>query len=230
MANINNINSGIDYSVFFGGSSSNSSTGKVSGTAAGDNDVTQVSGEKKSTGSASESAGVCTEKSAVYEKSADALGSDTAKNTYKADKKQIDQIKAVFESKKKQLQDVVDKLISGQARSFDVANGKNLKNMYAGLTVDAKTRAQAQADIAEDGYWGVTQTSQRIFDFAMALSGGDPEKMEQMRTAFEKGFKKAAKAWGDALPDICHRTYDAVESLFDDYKEKQDKAAEEVQA
>jgi len=42
MANINNINSGIDYSVFFGGSSSNSSTGKVSGTAAGDNDVVKL--------------------------------------------------------------------------------------------------------------------------------------------------------------------------------------------
>ena len=205
------------------------SAGKVSGTAAGENDVTQVSGGKNISGSASGSAEVTTDKSAVYEKGTDTSESNSAKNTYKADKKQIDQIK-VFESKKKQLQDVVDKLISKQGRSFDVANGKNLKNMYAGLTVDAKTRAQAQADIAEDGYWGVTQTSQRIFDFAMALSGGDPEKMEQMRTAFEKGFKKAAKAWGDALPDICHRTYDAVESLFDDYKEKQDKAAEEVQA
>ena len=206
------------------------SAGKVSGTAAGENDVTQVSGGKNISGSASGSAEVTTDKSAVYEKGTDTSESNSAKNTYKADKKQIDQIKAVFESKKKQLQDVVDKLISKQGRSFDVANGKNLKNMYAGLTVDAKTRAQAQADIAEDGYWGVTQTSQRIFDFAMALSGGDPEKMEQMRTAFEKGFKKATKAWGDALPDICHRTYDAVESLFDDYKEKQDKAAEEVQA
>lgn len=209
---------------------SSSSAGKVSGTAAGDNDITQVSGGKKSSGSTSESAGVTTDKSAVYEKGTDTSESNSAKNTYKADKKQIDQIKAAFESQKKQLQDIVDKLISKQGRSFDVANGKNLKNMYAGLTVDAKTRAQAQADIAEDGYWGVTQTSQRIFDFAMALSGGDPEKMEQMRAAFEKGFKKAAKAWGDALPDICHRTYDAVESLFDNYKEKQDKAAEEVQA
>lgn len=33
------------------------------------------------------------------------------------------------------------------------------------FTVDAATKAQAQADIAEDGYWGVSQTSQRLFDF-----------------------------------------------------------------
>ncbi len=171
-----------------------------------------------------------TENAVLYEKSSVAQSGTSSKGTYKTDRKQADQIKEAFESQKKQLQDIVDKLISKQGRSFDVANGKNLKNMYAGLTVDAKTRAQAQADIAEDGYWGVTQTSQRIFDFAMALSGGDPEKMEQMRTAFEKGFKQATRAWGDSLPGICQRTYDAVESLFDDYKEKQSGETEAVQA
>ena len=62
----------------------------------------------------------------------------------------------------------------------------------------------------------------------MALSGGDPDKMEEMRSAFEKGFKKATHSWGDKLPGICHETYDAVQSLFDDYKNRQNKASEEV--
>ena len=30
------------------------------------------------------------------------------------------------------------------------------------FTVDAETKAKAQKDIAEDGYWGVEQTSDRI--------------------------------------------------------------------
>ena len=87
--------------------------------------------------------------------------------------------------------------------------------------MDPQTRAQAQADIAEDGYWGVKQTSQRIFDFAKALSGGDPDKMEDMRKAFEKGFKQATNAWGDELPSISQDTYAAVQKMFDDYANEQ---------
>ncbi len=163
---------------------------------------------------------------AVYEKSDSKVEASDQKKLYKPDQAMISKLKADADSHKKQLQDIVDKLITKQGKAFDIANGKNLKNLYAGLNVDAKTRAQAQADISEDGYYGVKQTSQRIFDFAMALSGGDPDKMEKMRSAFEKGFKKATKSWGDKLPDICQQTYDAVQSMFDDYKEQQKKAAD----
>lgn len=163
---------------------------------------------------------------AVYEKSDSKADAADQKKLYKPDQAMISKLKADADSHKKQLQDIVDKLITKQGKAFDIANGKNLKNLYAGLNVDTKTRAQAQADISEDGYYGVKQTSQRIFDFAMALSGGDPDKMEKMRSAFEKGFKKATKSWGDKLPDICQQTYDAVQSMFDDYKEQQKKAAD----
>ena len=163
---------------------------------------------------------------AVYEKSDSKVEASDQKKLYKPDQAMISKLKADADSHKKQLQDIVDKLITKQGKAFDIANGKNLKNLYAGLNVDAKTRAQAQADISEDGYYGVKQTSQRIFDFAMALSGGDPDKMEKMRSAFEKGFKKATKSWGDKLPDICQQTYDAVQSMFDDYKDQQKKAAD----
>ena len=85
------------------------------------------------------------------------------------------------------------------------------------FTVDAETKAQAQADIAEDGYYGVKQTSQRLFDFACALAGDDVEKMEEMQKAMEKGFKQATKAWGKDLPDICKDTLDAANKMFEDY-------------
>ena len=165
---------------------------------------------------------------AVYEKSDNKVDTADQKKIYKPDQAMINKLKADADSHKKQLQDIVDKLITQQGKAFDIANGKNLKSLYAGLNVDAKTRAQAQADISEDGYYGVKQTSQRIFDFAMALSGGDPDKMEKMRSAFEKGFKKATKSWGDKLPDICQQTYDAVQSMFDDYKEKPKSADEGI--
>ena len=65
------------------------------------------------------------------------------------------------------------------------------------FTVSADVKAQAQADIADDGYWGVEQTSDRILDFAKALSGDDPDKADAMLEAFKKGFEQATKAWGD---------------------------------
>lgn len=85
------------------------------------------------------------------------------------------------------------------------------------FTVDAKTKAEAEAAISEDGYWGVKQTSERIFDFAKALAGDDPDKMKKMQDAVEKGFKQAEDAWGGSLPGICGETQSAVNKLFDDY-------------
>ena len=91
-------------------------------------------------------------------------------------------------------------------------------------TVDEKTKAEAQAAISEDGYWGVSQTSQRIFDFAHALAGDDPEKMKEMQAAVEKGFEQATKAWGKSLPSISQETHSAIGDLFDSYYEKAGKA------
>lgn len=129
----------------------------------------------------------------------------------------VAQLKADAEARAAQMTDLVHKMMSQQG----VAIGKS-DDMWRFLasgkfTVDAATKAQAQKDIADDGYWGVSQTSQRIFDFAKALTGGDGEKMEEMRKAFEKGFKMATGTWGQKLPDISQRTYDATEKLFDDY-------------
>lgn len=87
----------------------------------------------------------------------------------------------------------------------------------ANFAVDPETRAAAQSAIAEDGYWGVAQTSERLLSFARALVGGDPARAEEMRDAVIKGFEAAEKAWGGALPDISQKTYDATMSLFDDW-------------
>lgn len=152
--------------------------------------------------------------SAVYEASSKSDASDAKKATY-ANPQLVQSLKDASNAHIQQLQDIVNKLLTKQGETFNAANG--LKSFYESLEVDDATRAQAQADIAEDGYWGVNQTSDRILDFAKALSGGDPEKMEEMRKAFQKGFDQATKAWGDKLPQISQDTYDAVMKKFDDY-------------
>lgn len=106
-----------------------------------------------------------------------------------------------------------------QGINFSMANGDDFWKMMASgnYTVDEKTKAEAQEAISEDGYWGVKQTSQRIFDFAAALAGDDVEQMKKYQEAVEKGFGEAEKSWGGSLPSICGDTHTAINKLFDDY-------------
>ena len=85
------------------------------------------------------------------------------------------------------------------------------------FTADADTIAQAKEDISEDGYWGVNQTSDRIFSFALALSNGDEKQMEKMVKAVEKGFSLATKSWGQELPSISSDTHSAIMDKFDNW-------------
>ena len=138
----------------------------------------------------------------------------------KADRTAIaEQMKANMEENKRQLMALVQKTLSGQVGTYGKANEDSVwKTLASGkYTVDAATKAQAQKDISEDGYWGVKQTSQRLFDFASALSGDDVDKMKDMQKAMEKGFKLATKAWGRELPKISQDTLDAANKLFEDY-------------
>ena len=110
--------------------------------------------------------------------------------------------------------------IIGQGKAFSMASGDDMWKFLASgnFTVDAETKAQAQKDIAEDGYWGVEKTSDRIVDFAKALSGGDEKKADELIGAFKKGFEQATKAWGKTLPDISQKTYDRVLEKMDNWK------------
>lgn len=163
----------------------------------------------KGTGSASaaESAG------AVYEPSEEAKTASAKK--YKPDTNLVAKLKADAEARTAQLQSLVEKMLTKQGQTYASANDIWSILSSGNFTVDPATKAQAQADIAEDGYWGVSQTSQRILDFATALTGGDPDKIEEMRSAFQKGYKQAEKTWGGELPEISQKTYDAVMAGFD---------------
>lgn len=82
------------------------------------------------------------------------------------------------------------------------------------FTVDAKTKAEAKADIAEDGYWGVKQTSQRIFDFMKALAGDDKNLADMFLGAFEKSYSDVINHFGKT-PDITKQTYNAVIEMIE---------------
>jgi len=152
---------------------------------------------------------------AVYEPSKQ-TGASSTKKTYKPDTNLINKLKADADARTQQMRSLVEKMMGQQANTYGKANNIWSFLREGNYTVDPATKMQAQADIAEDGYWGVKQTSSRILDFATALTGGDPDKIEEMRAAFQKGYKQAEKTWGGKLPDISRQTYDAVMKGFDD--------------
>lgn len=129
----------------------------------------------------------------------------------------VAQLKSDQEDRQNKLTDIVSKMMSGQAGAL--AKTDNMWSFLAkgNFTVTPEVKAQAQEDISEDGYWGVKQTSQRIFDFASALAGDDEGKMRQMESAMEKGFKQAMGDWGRELPQISRDTMDASRNLFNEY-------------
>ncbi len=154
------------------------------------------------------------ESGVVYESSASKNAEKTTK-TYKPDKQLVAKLKADADARTSQLRSLVEQLMGNQATKYGQATDIWSFLAKGDFTVDAATKAQAQKDIAEDGYWGVEKTSDRIIDFANALTGGDPSKVEEMREAFKKGYAQAEKKWGGELPDISKRTYEAVMDKFD---------------
>ncbi|MBO6196344.1 hypothetical protein [Butyrivibrio sp. FCS006] len=162
------------------------------------------------------------EAAAVYEKSEENSSTSKVSSKETDRTKIIQQLKADDALRQQQLLDIVHKMMGKQAKTYGIANSENDEDSIwkflakGDFTVDAATKAQAQEDISENGYWGVKQTSERILDFAKALAGDDPEKLEKMRSAFEKGYKQAEKTWGGELPDISKQTFDAVMKGFDE--------------
>lgn len=155
----------------------------------------------------------------IYEKSSSSQTQESKKSQQAS---VVAQLKADANKRAEQLTSIVRQMMSKQGNA--IGNADDMWSFLASgkYTVSAEVKAQAQKDIAEDGYWGVSQTSDRILDFAKALSGGDKSKAEELLEAFKKGFKQATKSWGKALPDISQRTYDAVVDKFDAWMNEED--------
>ena len=148
----------------------------------------------------------------------DLSGASTLLDTYKTDTEKVNAMKADLDGNIGTLKQMIMKLLDTQGNISNVATD-NLHKLVNKITesggVDELAKQEAQALVSEDGYWGVTHTSQRILDFATALGGGNPAKMELLRDAFIDGFKQAEKLFGGELPEISHKTYEKVISGFD---------------
>ncbi len=142
----------------------------------------------------------------VYQKS-----SKDAVKTAKANLDIVNKMKADLQKRKDQLRSLVDQMLNKQGKAFNDATNMWEMLRTGKLEVSPEVAQQAQADIAEDGYWGVEQTSDRLVEFAKGLAGNDTAFADELLAAMKKGFEQATGEWGDKLPDLCQRTMEAAE-------------------
>ncbi|SFO25322.1 hypothetical protein SAMN04487831_11445 [Pseudobutyrivibrio sp. UC1225] len=176
--------------------------------------------DTQETAKTEEKAGKFSEEAAVYEKSDEEAVAKTDKYSKGDRTALVQQLKADQEKMMNNLLQIVQKTIAGQGSTFAIASQDDMWKFLAEgkFTADPDTIAKAKEDISEDGYWGVEKTSDRILEFAKALSGDDPEKADELLAAFKKGYEQATGTWGKDLPEISSKTYDAVLKKFEAWK------------
>nr|WP_321268033.1 hypothetical protein [uncultured Sulfurimonas sp.] len=77
---------------------------------------------------------------------------------------------------------------------------------YEGKPIAELSQEEAAELVSEDGFFGVTQTSERIANFVINGAGGDEDLMRAGREGMLQGFKEAEAMWGGELPEISQQT------------------------
>lgn len=150
-----------------------------------------------------------------------------------------DQLKQLQDSQSNQqtsfLKNMMQGILQNQAQQY----GTSAQLNFSGVLVNASafnlpavgtTPAEAAAKIAEGGDYSVDAVATRIFSLAETIANGDPERLQTMRNAVNKGFEQAGLAFKSAtksgLPQICNDTYDEIMKRFDALEEKLNKSEE----
>jgi len=140
-------------------------------------------------------------------------------NTVKPDTATIDVLREESNRAYSQLRELVERLLADQGYTF--------KQLLSGdvsvdkIEIDAATQSEAASLIADDGPMGAEAVSNRIVDFAIAISGGDKTQLEKLKGSIEKGFDEAKKALGGQLPEVSMKTYDLVMEKLQRWSEEE---------
>lgn len=133
----------------------------------------------------------------------------------KPDITKIEQLKKEADDALRPLRQMVEVLLKKQGMTFKDARLK--ANEGEMVEIDDETRAEAQRLISEDGEYGIENTANRLFEFAIALSGNDKTKVNVLKSAIEQGYKAAEEAFGGELPEICKKTLECTMEKLDQW-------------
>jgi hypothetical protein len=86
-------------------------------------------------------------------------------------------------------------------------SGMNLENTgYTGKPISELSQDEAKQLVSDEGYFGITQTSDRVSNFVLNFAGDNVDILEKGREGIVKGFQEAEKLFGGELPDISYKT------------------------
>lgn len=99
----------------------------------------------------------------------------------------------------------------------EALNGLNLSDLgYEGKPILELNQKEATALISEDGFFGITQTSDRVANFVFNFAGNDLELLEQGKEGIIQGFKEAEELFGGNLPEISYKTQERTLLLLNE--------------
>ena len=111
-----------------------------------------------------------------------------------------------------QEKDVLDFLSGKESQS-----GMNLENTgYTGKPITELSQDEAKELVSDEGYFGVTQTSERVSNFVFNFVGDNLEVLQKGREGIVKGFEEAQKLFGGELPEISYKTQERTLALIDE--------------
>ncbi|RXJ69374.1 hypothetical protein CRV08_05055 [Halarcobacter ebronensis] len=106
---------------------------------------------------------------------------------------------------------------------YDFLSGKEINNGfsladigYTGKAITDLTADEAKELVSDEGFFGVTETSNRVSSFVIGLAGDDVKALEEVRAGVVKSFEEAEKLWGGELPEISYKTQERTLSLIDE--------------
>jgi len=113
--------------------------------------------------------------------------------------------------------------LEGHKEMFDYLSGKEMSNGfslkdigYEGKPITQLSPNEASDLLADDGFFGVEQTSNRVANFVFNFSGDDAELLKEGREGIVRGFEEASKLFGGQLPEISYTTQERTLKLIDD--------------
>lgn len=111
----------------------------------------------------------------------------------------------------KDQQSVLD-FLSGKGKINDMS----LEDIgYKGKPIMDLSPQEATDLVGENGFFGITQTSDRVSNFVFSFAGDDLEKLQKGRDGIVKGFEEANKMFGGNLPEISYKTQERTLALID---------------
>ena len=98
----------------------------------------------------------------------------------------------------------------------DILSSVDFKSIgYEGKPITQLSQSEASDLVSENGFFGITNTADRISNFIISAAGDDLQKLEAGKEGMLRGFKEAEKIWGGELPEISQKTIEKATQAVD---------------